>query len=258
MHTSFIHKPSLKPWREWQMPSTFILLYNIFLILPLQNPIYFIPEEISWASPGFTVLWSFWQDRPWFWWWWWGGLGPIILDLINQNPQPFANGFTSTLAYKQQTTQIPHWLNLEWGSTGWARPAPSQSNFGDPWSHGQLRKRFIHPNPPQTPFASDLRIPPIWNHGASANQGRIPVLSNPTGHKPRPVVFAQWFGGDRRFRRKRRSFKGWNIESMPVQTSAPYFRYLRWLKPSQVFRKCCFHVTCPSRMLFYQYLPWPL
>lgn len=157
MHTSFIHKPSLKPWREWQMPSTFILLYNIFLILPLQNPIYFIPEEISWASPGFTVLWSFWQDRPWFWWWWWGGLGPIILDLINQNPQPFANGFTSTLAYKQQTTQIPHWLNLEWGSTGWARPAPSQSNFGDPWSHGQLRKRFIHPNPPQTPFASDLR-----------------------------------------------------------------------------------------------------
>lgn len=184
MHTSFIHKPSLKPWREWQMPSTFILLYNIFLILPLQNPIYFIPEEISWASPGFTVLWSFWQDRPWFWWWWWGGLGPIILDLINQNPQPFANGFTSTLAYKQQTTQIPHWLNLEWGSTGGPVQLQAKVILWS-WSHGQLRRRCIHPNPPGNSVfegrngPSDPSNLKSWrqrqpNH-CQRHRGRIPV-----------------------------------------------------------------------------------
>ena len=177
---------------------------------------------------------------------------------LDQPKSPtFCKWFYQYPAYKQQTTQIPHGLNLGWGSTGGPVQLQAKVILWS-WSHGQLRKRFIHPNPPQTPF---LKVfgPSIFKSWRQRQPRKGPSFEQSNGPQTAvSVVFAQWFGGDRRFRRKRRSFKGWNIESMPVQTSAPYFRYLRWLKPSQVFRKCCFHITCPSRMLFYQYLPWPL
>lgn len=161
---------------------------------------------------------------------------------LDQPKSPtFCKWFYQYPAYKQQTTQIPHGLNLGWGSTGGPVQLQAKVILWS-WSHGQLRRRFIHPNPPQTPF---LKVE--TDHGRSQ-------FEQSNGPQTAPRCLGVTVG----FRRKRRSFKGWNMESMPVQTSAPYFRYLRWLKPSQVFRKCCFHVTCPSRMLFYQYLPWPL
>ena len=179
---------------------------------------------------------------------------------LDQPKSPtFCKWFYQYPVYKQQTTQIPHGLNLEWGSTGGPVQLQAKVILWS-WSHGQLRRRCIHQPSGKLRLLRTFgfhRIPPIEIMApAPTKEGSQFEQSN--GPQTAPRCFCSMVWGDRRFRRKRSSFKGWNIESMPVQTSAPYFRYLRWLKPSQVFRKCCFHVTCPSRMLFYQYLPWPL